>query len=82
MTERVQGTWTHLMRQASATADEYLLGAMTSIRSAREGGVKQIDLELAVELSKVAALDYLASAVSVAADKIADALELTQEPSI
>lgn len=62
--------WHQLMEQSSGTATHWLVAAREALKG-NEG--KQDDL--AIELAKVAALDFLAMSIAVAADKIVEALE-------
>lgn len=71
---RVTASPDTLVRQAGATADQYLIDAIARIDSRLGDGYAKAHPELVVGFMQVAAIDYHAAQVNVAGNAIADAI--------
>lgn len=84
MSCRITASWETLLEQASKTSDQYFNWALDTILKARyERGVAPEqpgenasieDINAAIKLAKIAASDFTASVIGIAAQNIADGL--------
>ena len=85
MSSRVTADWTGLMAQASSTSEDYVASAWRFVVKCKLGNpwmdkipndyeTTYEDIDLAIKMAKVSAMDFHSSCLSVAADKLSDAV--------
>ncbi len=79
MTHEITADWVTLLSQAVGTADGYLADAVARIDNQFGDGFAAAHPELIVGFMQAAAIDFHATSVGIAAQKIAEAIQRSGE---
>ena len=79
MSHRIELSWDDVLRQAKMTAGDYMEAAYREVREMFGEEYARSPPELMIAYMKAASNDYFATAFSVGAQKIADALTIRRE---